>query len=244
VEKAAWNDQIRANINRFGRHIYTVVGKSSPRFSYTIGLREKTGFELVLAGGVNLPSSIVAQLLNLVAVELEAGTDPTVSVEPHGKFHLEPVDPSWVNQLLLGALDYYQGAEIRALQVVPEPDRLTIDIPKMSEPYRPNAHPVWKWLDAPWPFSVAPDCATTTNLDALLGYAVTELMRWGEDEFEMFSGSGPDTPREHLYQVPLCLLVAFDPSLERALSLPIGTGLFREYQADAAGPWMPWNTAS
>ena len=42
--------RIQKNIDESGYHLYFVAGGPVPRFVYTIGLSEKIGFELVLAG--------------------------------------------------------------------------------------------------------------------------------------------------------------------------------------------------
>jgi hypothetical protein len=57
----------------------------------------------------------------------------------------------------------------------------------------------------------------------------------------MFSGAGPEVPEEEVFPVPLATLLAFDPSLEPALDLRIGSGLFREHdQTGRALAWQPW----
>ena len=43
---------IKRNIEKSGFHIYIVAGEQTPRFAYTVGLRESLGAELVLAGGL------------------------------------------------------------------------------------------------------------------------------------------------------------------------------------------------
>jgi hypothetical protein len=46
-------EQIKHNIEKSGFHVYIVMGAGpTPRFAYTIGLRESLGAELVLAGGL------------------------------------------------------------------------------------------------------------------------------------------------------------------------------------------------
>jgi hypothetical protein len=82
-----------------------------------------------------------------------------------------------------------------------------------------------------------PENATaTTNLPALRGDRITEVMRWEEGEWEIFAGAGPDVPKAELRVVPLATLLAADGSLVRALSLEVGTGVWRDADSD----WHPW----
>jgi len=237
-------DRIRSNIEKFGRHVYCVAGGESPRFLYSIGLSVKTGFEIVLAGQVQIPSDAGAALINTMAKSLESGKSVkklSVEFRKFGRFTLGPVHPSWSGRMALGALDYYDRSEIKLMQVLPEPDRATIDIPPMMEPFNPDQHKVWQWLDGNWPYSIPADTSVITNLDALQGYAISELVRWEEGEWEMFSGPGPEVPDDELFRVPLATLLAFDKSLEAALELEVSTGLFREFDDQGKeGPWQAW----
>jgi hypothetical protein len=77
--------------------------------------------------------------------------------------------------------------------------------------------------------------------DALRGEPITELTRWAADEWEMFAGAGPDVLEADLRVVPLATLVGFDPSLVAALSIEVGTGLWRE---DGESEWNEWRSSS
>jgi hypothetical protein len=79
--------------------------------------------------------------------------------------------------------------------------------------------------------------SAVTNLAALRGEAVTEASRWGVDGWELFAGSGPDTPQEELRVVPIATLVGSDQSLLKVLSLDVGKSLWRESGEDA---WHDW----
>jgi hypothetical protein len=65
-------------------------------------------------------------------------------------------------------------------------------------------------------------------------------MRWEEDEWELFSGPGPDIPKDELRVVPLGTLIASDSSLDRIVKLSVGTGLRREGMSE----WHPWGKES
>jgi len=236
-------ETIEQNIQKSGRHIYSIMGGESPRYLYTIGLHEKRGFELVLPGMATLPISEGCGLLNAIADELEQGGDPksfTLESKVFGRFSLKPVHESWVKMLLLGAIDYYSTDKIKAYQVVPEQEKGTIDIPSMAFPYSKDTDPVWRWAEGGWPYQVPSSSRVLTNTDALFGFAVNVLTRWEHDEWEMFSDSGEEITLEDMHPVPLATLIAFDPTLEAALEVPIGEGLYREFDGEKAGPWQRW----
>ena len=67
---------------------------------------------------------------------------------------------------------------------------------------------------------------------------MTEVMRWEEDEWEIFAGAGPDATEDEKRVVPLGILLSADPSLLPAVDLPVGTGLWRDAQSE----WHPWGT--
>lgn len=239
--------QIADNIRRHGRHLYSIQGGESPRYSYTIGMTEKGLPELVLAGCITLPIQAVGNLLNRACKELERIQDPDkvkVAVDGFGSFHLEPVHSSWSRLMLLGAYDHYKTNEITAYQIRPEAEFETIDLPDMWQAYDPGEHRVWQWLDGGWPYRQSSDTWVVTNLDALRGYAISELFRWEEDVWELYSGPGPEVPQAELFAVPLATLLAFDPTLEPVLELEVGTGLFREHDDEGQpGPWEEWRAA-
>ena len=241
-------EEIRANIEKSGRHVTCVLGDESPRYLYTIGLSAKVGFELVLAGQAQIPSKVGAALLNAISRELEGGKSVkklSLDFRKLGRFTLSPTESSWTKHMVLGALDYYDRDEIKVMQVLPEPDRATIDIPPMSEPFSPEKHRVWQWLEGGWPHQVPSDSVAITNLDALQGYAISELVRWEDTEWEMFSGPGPEVSQDEFVKVPLATLLAFDKSLEAALDLDIGAGLYREFDENGQEkPWQVWKNKS
>lgn len=237
-------EKIRQNIEEFGRHVSCVLGGESPRFQYTIGLSNKTGFELVFAGQAHIPSKAGAALLNAIAKEIEGGKSVKklrVKFRKFGTFTLAQADSSWGDRMVLGALDFYDKKTIKVMQVLPEPERATIDIPPMTEVFDPKRHRVWQWLDGGWPYDLPTDAVAITNMDALQGYAISELVRWEESEWEIFSGPGPEVPQDEYVKIPFATLLAFDQSLEAALNLELTTGLFREFDEQGKeGPWQAW----
>jgi hypothetical protein len=231
-------DEIRENISRSGQHIYYVFSETSPRFAYTIGVSESVGVELILAGAVFYKRDDVAKIIGDTAAHLRASHDrELVEIAELGSFTLRKVDGSWARQLMLGVFDYYQNKDIPALQIVPDRNHWTIDVPNMSVPFSAAREPVWKWLREAWTYPVRQDSTAITDLAALRGDRITEACRWEEDEWELFAGAGPDVPKNEMRMVALGTLLAADPSLEPVVNLTIGTGLWRR---DAISEWHPW----
>jgi hypothetical protein len=230
-------DNIRENIARSGQHIYMVMGETTPRFAYTIGVSESAGVELILAGAIFYMRDDVEKIILKTVAHLNASRDrQLVEVAGLGSFTLREVDSSWAKELMLGVFDYYQKKDIPALQIVPDQDHRTIDVPNMSVPWSASQEPVWKWLREPWTYPVRQDSTAITDLAALRGERITEACRWEGDEWELFAGAGPDVARDEMRMVALGTLLAVDPSLEPVVSLEIGTGLWR----DEASEWHPW----
>jgi hypothetical protein len=230
-------DLIRENIARSGHHVYLVSSGQTPRFAYTIGVSEAIGTELILAGALFYLSEDAIQIVNNIAAQLKARRDQeTFEVAGRGSFILRKVHSTWTTELMLGALDYYQNSDIPALQIVPNGSHWTIDVPDMSVPWNATTEPVWRWLHEPWTYPVPTHSTAATNLAALRGEPITEVMRWEENEWEIFAGAGPDVPKEDVRVVRLGTLLAADESLVPAVHLAIGEGLWRDPKSE----WHPW----
>jgi len=233
--------QIQSNVARYGHHIYLIPAETVPRFAYTIGISANKGAELILAGASFYSAEEVTHIINTVAANFPSQADwrkLTFQVESLGTFSLRKTELSWTNELLLGALDYYQAAEISAFQIVPDEDHCTIDVPDLSQPWSANVEPVWQWLHEPWRLPISSRSVATTNLGALRGERITEAARWDEDSWELFAGSGPDTPRGEVRSVPLATLLAVDQSLGAVAELDVGRALWRN-PSDVH--WHRWN---
>src|SRR5690242_11565646 len=171
-------DDIRENIARSGHHIYVVSGVSTPRFAYTIGVSESVAVELILAGAIFYMLDDVCTIINDIAAQLKVHQDRRVFEVPElGSFALRGVDATWAAEFILGAFDYYQNRQIPALQIVPDKEHWTIDVPDMSVPWNANAEPAWRWLHERWTWPVPETSTATTDLAALRGRRVTEAMR-------------------------------------------------------------------
>lgn len=196
-----------------------------------------------MAGAIFYMYDDVVQIINGIAAKLllhEASEMESLEVASCGTFSLRKVDISWTKTLMRGALDFYQEIGIQALQVVPDAAHWTIDVPDLSQPWSATREPAWRWLYEEWPYPVPLKSVGITNLGALRGKKVTEVMRWEEDEWELFAGAGPDIPKSEMRVVPLGVLLAADESLAPVVNLPVGSGLWR----DADSEWHPWGRTS
>jgi hypothetical protein len=232
-------DRIKEDIARSGQHIYVVSGGETPRFAYTIGVSETVGVELILAGAVFYMKDEVVKIINDIASRLKAQRDREVfEVDGLGSFTLRKVHSSWAAKFMLGAFDYYKDRNIPALQVVPDEAHWTIDVPDMGAAWSASSEPVWPWLEERWTFPVPKDSTAATNLAALRGERITEVMRWEEKEWEMFAGPGSDVTRDDMRVVALGTLVSADKSLVPVMNLAMEEGLWRD--ADPDSEWHPW----
>jgi hypothetical protein len=234
--------RIEANIRRHGFHLYIVGEETTPRFAYTIGLRDSLGSELILAGAIYYDADEVKRIVAEIRGQLERDRNRrrVLQVDELGAFTLRAAHSSWIRSLLLGALDYYRVDDVEAYQIVPDEAHWTLDTPNLGRAWSAKAEPVWQWLHVDWPYAVPPESTAMTNLDALRGARITEVARWGNDDWEMFAGPAPDVSYEEARVVPLGTLVAADPSLRPVVDLKVGEALWRDPDG---GEWHPWGKA-
>jgi hypothetical protein len=212
-----------------------------PRYAYTIGLRDVVGFELILPGALCYEAREIQQIVNAFGAGLRA--DATLSeleVAAVGTFSLRPAHDSWVRSMALGALDFYGVDEVPGVQIVPDADHWTIDVPDMEQDWAASQEPVWQWLGRPWGYDVPQESIAATNLAALRGAPITEVARWEEGEWEMFAGPGPDVQPSDMRVVPLGTLIGHDSSLIPTLTAGVGGGCWRE---SASSAWNEWTRA-
>ncbi len=226
---------IRANICKNGYHLTLVTGGQSPRYSYSIGLTEKLGFELIIAGGFTTVKDN-EMVFDYVISQLQSGytVDSKFFLSETNAFFLRKVHPSWSEKLMLGVYDYYDANEIIAYQIISV--NKTMDTPVMSE-LRILNDPIWKWLDTEWDIKAPMDSYVVTDLEALRGKPIIELTRWEDQKWEMFSGPGPDVKEEDIMIVPLGTMLGIDETLKPVIDLPVGEGLWRE---DKDSDWQKW----
>ena len=235
------HELIKNNINKYGFHTYIIMGGSIPRYAYTIGLRDSLGTELVLAGAIYYSADEVQSIINNIYQQLKSDKNynSVITLNDIGSFTLKKMCSTWINSLMLGAIDFYKTSTVKAYQILPDETHWTNDIPNLEESWNIESDPIWQWLYKEWPFNVSHKSTVVTNLDALRGAKITEIARWGDDEWEMFAGYGPDVSFNEARAVPLGTLLAADPTLKPALTLEIGKGLWRENVGD--GIWHPWD---
>jgi hypothetical protein len=232
-------NEIREHISKFGFHIYVVTGGGDPHFGYTIGLTESLGAELILPGTYFYELDDVSKVIKSVIGKLSrpvAWETVSIDTNPWGTFSFRPVHMSWAKVLMLGAFDYYRGRNIEAYQIIPDERHWTIDVPDLSQPWSPTAAPGWRWLKEEWKYPVPRDSMVLTDLNVLRGGRITEVMRWEEDQWEIFSG--PDIPESERRAIPLGILLEADKSLLPAVDLEVETGFWRD--PEPGSDWHPW----
>lgn len=121
---------IKTRISKNDYHLTLVSGGQNPDYSYSIGLTEKFGFELIIAGGfISIQEN--ESIFRNVYQQLQSGSGLDAKfLLSDSTFYLMKVDPSWCEKLMLGVYDYYDVDKIEAYQIIPV-DR-TLDIPVMS----------------------------------------------------------------------------------------------------------------
>ncbi|KAF2343107.1 DUF4262 domain-containing protein [Flavobacterium tistrianum] len=226
---------IKNNIDKNDYHLTLVNGGQHPEFSYSIGLTEKLGFELIIAGGF-ISTEDNELIFRYIYNQLVSGKkiDSEFYPSENNSFYLGTVDASWSKELMLGVYDYYSVDTIKAYQIIPK--ERALDTPLMSETKKTD-DPIWKWLDIDWNLTAPKNSYAITDIYSLKGKTITELTRWEDHVWEMFSGPGPDFQEEDIRIVSLGTILGIDPSLEPILKLEIGQGLWRE---DINSEWQDW----
>jgi hypothetical protein len=231
---------IQSNIDKYGFHITIVDGMIEPRFAYSIGLKESFNFELIFAGGIYYNKEEVLLVFDESVKKLKKMKNingQRIAIGTLGTFSFSFIAPSWSKLLMLGAFDNYSSHEIAALQIVPDESHFTLDIPDMSREWDSFSEPVWQWLDCEWDYTVPSNSTVVTNIQALFGEPITELVRLANDEWEMFAGSGPEAQEKDMRVVSLATMLGIDKSILPATKLEIGKGLWRD---SSDSDWNSW----
>lgn len=229
--KKTFLKKIQNNIITYGHHITIVSNGICPRFAYSIGAIDKIEYEVIFAGGEFYTANEVSTIIdNIISKIRENGKWEKIKIDINslGSFSLSKVHESWAKLMVLGAYEYYNKEDIPCLQIVPDKEHYTLEIPQMANKFNVNQNPVWQWLIDKWNYPVPSNVTVTTNLDALFGNPITEIMRWEEDEWEMFSGAGPDVRQEDIRIVPIGTILGIDSTINKSLGLEIGKGLWRD----------------
>lgn len=239
MERKEFLTEIESNIEVFGHHISIVTGGSEPRYAYTIGLTKIHNIELILAGCAYYLKDDIYAIINRIIEQINSSEDleNMFSINSLGNFKLQKVHSSWSKITLLGAIDYFNLNTLNAYQILPDENHYTLDIPDMSKEWNSDLESAWKWLKDDWKYEIPSNITVVTNLDALKGQPITEVMRWESEEWEMFAGAGPDVEQGQIRVVPIGLLFSIDNTLQTALNLDIGKGMWRK---DKGSEWNDW----
>jgi hypothetical protein len=239
-DKINFLNLIKSNIEQFGHHITVVNSDTVPRFAYTIGLTQTRGFELVFAGGIYFMKDQILEIINEIASSANKHKDVNeikFAVKNYGYFGLSQVNNSWNKLLCLGVFDYYNIKEIKTYQIIPDSSHFTNEIPNMSFIYSNETQLTWHFLNKEWNYNVPKKSTVITNLQSMQGELITEVSRWEEDEWEMFTDSGSNVPQEEVRVVPIAVLLGIDPTLKAALNLKIGASIWRDGDEKK---WIKW----
>jgi hypothetical protein len=245
-------ERVFENVRRHGWHYYRVNGGPTPPWAYTIGLFETFGLpELVLAGATYFTKQEVEAGIRAL-VESGRSDRPNAndrrSVAQLGQLLFTQPHQTWVNHLLLGAVDFYSvyGVEsFPVLQARPtDGPRSTIDTPATEQPFDIQRERPWRWLGEEWPYALDPTTHVLTDLDALRGSTVTMVVRNEQSvpglRWEAWATSFEDVPREIVRSTPFGTLLATDPTLGAVLDLPPGGYAARD---DVDDPWRVYETS-
>lgn len=237
--KSDFIKKIQSNIEKFGCHIYLILGSSSPRTIYTIGLNHELRYELIFAGAAFYSNDEAVEIVNKISKQKIHfnKSECYINLGQHGNFILRKIDQSWIDILMLGAIDYFENNSFNSYQIIPVDEFKTIDVPDMSQVFDTKLEPIWKYEQVNWDLQISKESIAITDLDALRGKHITEAVRWEDQQWEMFSCSGPDVLKEDVRLVPLSTLVAFDPSLVHVTELDLEEGVWRESKDDK---WIDW----
>ena len=231
---------IERNIATHGWHLYAVLGGPIPRFSYTIGLLEKTGFELVFAGGYFYSFDDIPRIVNGCGDALLRGAAlefESESVPGTFTFTLGNVRAEWSKALLLGANDWY-GHTVHARQIIPEAPYLTRDVPDMSLPASHEKNAVWVSLFCENQNDMPEDTKVLTDLGFLRGAPATHVIKYEEGQWDCYSQDPRDMDDDAFRTVPLGVVLALEPSLRRLCE---GMADKSALARDAAGHWRAWD---
>lgn len=231
-------------IKEYGYFRYNVIKELTPDYSYTIGLTDKLGFELIVGGMCFFQTNNQLQFIfDSIAEQLfEKNEIKEFNLKEFGNFKLINVDDSWISLLMLGALDYYRNSKLKAFQIIStDMDKLTLDTPDMSKKWSSN-NIIWKYLDdnIKWEYTIPKNSRAFTNLNALRGERLTEFFRYEPDEWEIFAGNGLLEAKESIRIVPISVIFGLDNSIVDFINDPIGKGKFRDSSDKGNDTWNNW----
>lgn len=240
MNKTEFLNLIKSHIEQFGYHITIVSGNSPlPKYFYTIGICERSEFELAFVGGIIYKTDEIKLIINTIFERLKDGiikADENLEIENLGNFRICPIDHSWSSLMFNGIFDYYKK-DVPVYQIMPDDNHKTLEIPDMSKEFVVSKEPIWQYLVDEWNWPVDQNAIAFTDIDALFGKPILELMRWEPLEWEMFSSDGTKIPTDKKRAVSLGTMIGIDSTLTKALYLELEKGLWRE---DENSEWNHW----
>lgn len=224
------------NIKKHGYQITNVNGSQVPNFSYTIGLYEKFGFELIKAGSY-ISNEDNEKIFNSIISGLNLNQDvKSIFKTINGSnFKLVEVHKTWKDLMILGAFSYYNNYNIKAFQITPS-DIILLDTPIMFKK-RDREDPIWFWLDRDWNEKLPLSSYVITDEYFLIGEEIIELMRWKDGFWEMFTRPASDVLDKEIRILPISTMIAIDESLKVSINLSNGNGLLRD---NKDSEWKLW----
>ncbi|UKB82741.1 hypothetical protein LF887_17205 [Chryseobacterium sp. MEBOG06] len=241
MNKAEFLSNIKSHIKDFGYHVTIVTGNSPlPKYYYTIGLNQKFKFELAFAGGAIYKNEEIKKIINFIVEKLNINTfdnNFNIQLDNLGSFTISLIHESWSHLMFDGIFDYYGSSDIKVFQIIPDTEHKTLEIPDMSIKFDEKNQPVWQWLVKDWIYPIDQNSIVFTDIDALFGKKILELMRWEESEWEMFTDDGTQIPKHMKRAVSFGTILGIDDGLNPAMYLPIEKGLRRE---NGNSEWNNW----
>jgi hypothetical protein len=230
IVNSVTRSRINTHIQNRGYHLYIVSTDESPRYAYTIGLKERVGYELCFIGALFFDVNEVEDIFSNLICSINRDNSFADEVKTYGAVELLDVGSDWVAGLLFGALDFYDTKQITFKQIYLSQFSELIDVPNCSSPLNGSL-----WSNSQ--DSELKSYKAVVNKEVLNNEAVLEVMRWEQNEWEMFSYAGPDVPKDDLRIVPLKVCFLADKSLMDSLKLEVGKGSWREGRNKK---WIAW----
>src|SRR3569623_321283 len=141
---------IQDNIDKYGYHRYVVLQGVCPRYSYTIGLYNSIGLELICGGMCLFDAEDISVIFSDIvsALRSDISTERVFHTQ-RGSFGLRKVHKSWIKFAALGAVDYYNSEDVEFYQKFSN-NVSTIDDVDMSSLLDANIQSAWKYLCSDW----------------------------------------------------------------------------------------------
>ncbi len=239
MRKQEFINLISEHIENYGYHLTIVAGNSPlPRYCYSIGLLEKFGFEIAFVGGVLYRSDEIKDIIDKIIEQIKLDHSlSNFNLGILGNFKLQLIDKSWSKVMFDGIYDFYKSSNIKAYQIMPDEKHKTLEVPNMSLKFESKKQPIWQWLTGNWSYPIKQDSIVFTDIDALFGKKILEIMRWEEQEWEMFTSDGTEIPTDQKRAVSFGTILGIDNTIMPAMNLKLEKGLWRNEDKQEWNDW-------